>query len=486
MIDSNNPYSNIQEDRGLNIQLIQLNTTFDSCLQWSLKLDSDIATQFKKSLEPILVKLDEHPLLSIREFTDLEDGSWAVNLDPVDFRVSELLAPVPPYYLNALEVLIILREWLTMYAFANSISVYFKSYDLNHFAIERFIDEQKIPHWRLRLIALEQLTSEPNQSDWRATIVEQVLEYLSPFACFSTQVLYGWLKQLFSLDLPIEQYIDYLNKIGIKSYVHSVSDTGQKRKNNEDNLMTAVIEMQPTNPAPHRALLLVCDGMGGHLAGEVASDFVCTQLGSRLLYLTQQFYQAPDTHTTISGFANEVNLHLSELASQNPNQSGMGTTVTGAIITRRLNSIGGRVLTFNIGDSRTYSFDAVRYQRLTKDHSYVQQELVDKGVITPEEAFQHPNSNVITRCIGGHNNSSEPDCKDFPIGGGTILLACSDGLTDALTERDIAFTVRKYLAEPFIDIAQIAFDLVLAANSAGGPDNISIAIANIEWVLPAL
>ena len=272
--------------------------------------------------------------------------------------------------------------------------------------------------------------------------------------------------------------------------VGSATDTGRLRPENEDNLLVT------------DRVFVVADGMGGHEAGEVASqiavDRVAENLGGEALPL------AKDVVDSIS----MANRDIYRAAIVNPEQRGMGTTVTAIAVIA--DSQAGRgapnidvndpidadppgstdanlpgdvtpirpaepseaLVLANVGDSRTYLFRHDRLRRVTVDHSYVQ-ELVATGHISEEEARTHPRRNIITRALG-----IEPDVRvdwwTLPIIRGDRFVLCSDGLVDEVADVDIASTLTLET-----DPQDAADRLVEKANEAGGRDNITVIVLDV-------
>lgn len=233
------------------------------------------------------------------------------------------------------------------------------------------------------------------------------------------------------------------------------SDIGHRRQVNEDSVI-----VQPP-------IFAVADGMGGHSAGDRASAAAVARLGA----------------ATESGYLDVAELDAAlRLAAEDIDEiasgyaSGAGTTVSGAALALFDGTPG--FLVFNIGDSRVYGFAADRLERLTVDHSVVQ-ELVDAGLIAADDAESHPEANVITRALGFHE-LPRPDLWGVPFRAGLRLLICSDGLTKELHDARIG----EILAErrPAADTADL---LVAEALEAGGRDNVSIIVVDVLETPPA-
>lgn len=231
---------------------------------------------------------------------------------------------------------------------------------------------------------------------------------------------------------------------------HELTDVGIKRDANEDAVLTASIGEQ--------YLLVVADGMGGHAAGDVASDIATTKIEeivANSLPAEETEYEAILANA-ISAANKEIHAH----AVDDPSLSGMGTTVVAAIID------GAEATVANVGDSRCYHIDD-NIEQVTVDQSLVQ-ELIEAGEITEAEAKDHPQRNVISQSLGT-TDDVEPDFYTQVIDG--TLLLCSDGLTEEVSDSNIAKIVSE---EP--TLAETAETLVHRANQNGGSDNITVAV----------
>lgn len=233
----------------------------------------------------------------------------------------------------------------------------------------------------------------------------------------------------------------------------NVTDTGLTRSLNEDSLCVS----------PEIGLFAVADGMGGHRAGEVASQMALQFLEQELAKRLRDGEKPDDA---LIGSIKEANRHVYELAVRNPNLIGMGTTVTACL------KLQNEVLVGQVGDSRAYLLRGETIERLTEDHSLVQ-EMVKNGGITEEQAFDHPHRNVLTRALGTEP-SLEVDLYRVRVKLHDLLLICTDGLTMYLRPEDIVFTVR---SSRDLDTAVRA--LLEKALSAGGADNITIVLVEL-------
>lgn len=232
----------------------------------------------------------------------------------------------------------------------------------------------------------------------------------------------------------------------------ALTNIGMHRKNNEDSFCVGENKCG--------IFAVVADGMGGHLAGEVASAMAVEVLNERFESL--DFKSEDELYDEIRKAYDDANRKIYEYAEANSKVLGMGTTAVCAFICK------DKLFVANVGDSRAYIIDKDSIRQLSKDHSYVQQ-LVDSGVITPEEAKTHPKRNYITRAIGTEEEIEvdifKTDYKDE-----TVLL-CSDGLCGLVSDDAILKIVNKE-----DDLEEIVNKLVEAANEEGGTDNITVAL----------
>ena len=230
--------------------------------------------------------------------------------------------------------------------------------------------------------------------------------------------------------------------MSISSYARA-SDTGRKRRRNEDSYVVAP------------PLFAVADGMGGAQAGEVASKLAAAALEET----DSGELSGPEKVTSL---IQEANRRVYERATSDPSTSGMGTTMTVALVEEVGVTIG------HVGDSRAYLVRDGRLEQLTEDHSLVN-ELLKSGKLSREEAVVHPQRSVITRAVG---TDPDVDVDAFTVdaGVGDLFLLCSDGLTDMVGDDDILDTVERHRE----DLDRVTKALVSAANRGGGEDNITV------------
>ncbi|MCU1528486.1 MAG: protein phosphatase [Frondihabitans sp.] len=229
-----------------------------------------------------------------------------------------------------------------------------------------------------------------------------------------------------------------------------VTDTGLRRTHNEDSYIA------------RSPLFVVADGMGGHSAGDVASDAVVRRLDDAA---KDDFFDTDSLEHALRLATDDI-----EIAAIGT-ELGVGTTVTGAILS--LEGDAAYFTIFNVGDSRVYMVDAGLLRQVTVDHSVVQ-EMVQAGMLHPDDAESHPDSNVITRAIGFGAEPS-PDYWRVPARPGLRILVCSDGLTKELKPTAIASLLA---AHP--DSQEAAAGLVSAAVAAGGRDNVTAVVVDVR------
>lgn len=257
-------------------------------------------------------------------------------------------------------------------------------------------------------------------------------------------------------------------------------DIGQTNQLNEDSVLCLKLDMEFSSGKKSAGLFIVADGMGGHNAGEIASEWCIRIVAEQFLNKTlitpaKSAGKIPtndNPQSILKNSVNTANRRLFERARKSKGYQGMGTTVTAALI------IGHDLYVAHVGDSRCYIINERETMQVTKDHSYVQ-ELVDAGLLTPEQARTHSQKNVITRALGYYREVTI-DSHRLNLYQGDSVLLCSDGLWEVVPDKKIAELVIA-TTEP----QQACLDLVNLANQLGGPDNISVVIIRPEH-LPSL
>lgn len=239
-------------------------------------------------------------------------------------------------------------------------------------------------------------------------------------------------------------------------------DKGLLREVNEDSILCTSFDLRTHLGMVSAGLFAVADGMGGHSAGEIASDIATRTLHTKCV--SGLLAQSPASPLSILVAAFDKANSKVLAAASDSDLKGMGTTLTAALV------IGGDMYVAHIGDSRCYVINKLETIQVTKDHSVVQQ-LVEAGAITAEQARNHPRRNEITRVLG-YSRDIVPDLYHIKLYAGDNILLCSDGLHSVLPLNEISGTVTASN-----DPTQACADLTAQANLAGGPDNISIIIA---------
>ena len=234
--------------------------------------------------------------------------------------------------------------------------------------------------------------------------------------------------------------------------IFSKTDRGRVRTDNQD----AYFAVKITDDA---VFAVVCDGMGGANAGNVASELAVRHISEYVIRSYRDGMDMTDTEKTLKNAIVSANISLYDKAVNNAELAGMGTTAVAAFVKD------GTAVIAHVGDSRIYLVNG-EIKQLTRDHSVVQS-LIESGKITPEDAKVHPRKNVITRALGAEENVAvDSDCLN--LSNGDTLLLCSDGLTNFLDDKDILTVFQNN------DISAVAERLVEEANENGGGDNITV------------
>lgn len=237
------------------------------------------------------------------------------------------------------------------------------------------------------------------------------------------------------------------------------TDVGVVRSGNEDSFM---VDSQ-------RGVFIVADGMGGHAAGEVASEMAVGIIARHVEGIRQLSDSAASER--MGEAIRSANAAIFDRTLAEQDKRGMGTTVTVMVLFARKYLIG------QVGDSRAYLLRDGTLTQITKDHSYVQEQ-VDAGLLTPEQARTHPYSNVITRCVGA-NEEVVPDIYYGAIRTGDIILLASDGLTGMLEDEQLLEVLRSEGGpDTWVD------RMIADANRRGGLDNITVVVVRIDEVDP--
>ena len=236
-----------------------------------------------------------------------------------------------------------------------------------------------------------------------------------------------------------------------------LTDVGQKRTNNQDYVNHYV------NRAG-RTMIILADGMGGHRAGNIASEMAVTDLG--IAWVDTQIDTINEVREWFAHFLEVENQKIHQMG-QDEAYRGMGTTLEALAI------IDNQAIYAHIGDSRIGLVRGEEYYQLTSDHSLVN-ELLKAGQLTPEEAESHPQKNIITQSIG-QKDEVQPDFGMVTLEAGDYILLNSDGLTNMISGSEISDIVNSD-----IPLADKTATLIRFANNAGGIDNITVALVSIN------
>ena len=238
--------------------------------------------------------------------------------------------------------------------------------------------------------------------------------------------------------------------------VSARTDTGRLRKGNEDNLYADANQ--------YRGLFIVADGMGGHAAGEVASQMAVDLIASELADLND--LGADGAGERVKGTLRLANRQVFQRTMREVEKTGMRSTASALLISDT------RFLIGHVGDSRIYLVRDGKMRQLTRDHSLVQEQ-VDAGIITAEQARHHPQSNVITCCIG-MSSDIDPDIIQGETKVGDVFLLASDGLTGMVEDKRLQQLLQSRATPERIVNAMIA-----DANNNGGIDNITAIVVKV-------
>lgn len=238
-----------------------------------------------------------------------------------------------------------------------------------------------------------------------------------------------------------------------------ITDKGAVRAQNQDSYY-----LRPEGD--DLVVAIVCDGMGGARAGNVASALAVEVSSACVDELTPEALRsAPGEH--LSQAAEKANEAVFHKALHDPECRGMGTTMVAAVVWDR------KAAVLNIGDSRCYRIGGEGIVKLTRDHSLVE-DLVNRGEITPEEARQHPQKNLITRCLGSELQA-RTDLYEVELREGEFLLLCTDGLSNTLTDQELLYeTLHGGSPET---CCRRMLDIAL---ERGAPDNVTAVLIQIQ------
>lgn len=241
------------------------------------------------------------------------------------------------------------------------------------------------------------------------------------------------------------------------------TDLGRVRENNEDKFEFFVSEDELTL-ASRGQVFLVCDGMGGHAAGQIASELACKTF-------IDVYLHHPSTEPSVAMVSGvqAANRFVVDVGRAVPSRKGMGTTLSGLVLLQETAYV------VQVGDSRIYRLRQGELLMLTHDHTWVD-EAIRAGMITPLEAETHPYKHVLTRAIGAEGDV-KPDIEVFDLKAGDIFMLCSDGLVNHVSDDGIAEVLRT--KSP----SEAAWTLVGHALQGGGSDNTTVMVVRVDEVL---
>ncbi len=250
-----------------------------------------------------------------------------------------------------------------------------------------------------------------------------------------------------------------------------ITDTGRVREHNEDAI----------GSNPEIGLMVLADGMGGYIAGEVASGIavqIVTELATEAA--DREELNDIDTHSglmrqsiILRDAVYRSNKIIYQTAQSQTHCEGMGTTIVAALF------YDDKVSIAHVGDSRAYRLRSGAFEQLTLDHSLLQ-ELVDRGFYSHEEAQRSTNRNYVTRALGVEP-TVEVEVREFDVLPDDIYLLCSDGLPDMVEDDDIHLTISTFDAS----LDRVGQQLIDLANDHGGRDNVSVMLAQVKEAFPA-
>lgn len=240
-----------------------------------------------------------------------------------------------------------------------------------------------------------------------------------------------------------------------------VTDKGKVRSENQDSYIIENCDKR------NCVVAVICDGMGGAKAGDLASQLSSKAFVSRIFdTLVAPRFFIGNQEKLLRESCDDANGVVYEYSRFDTDYKGMGTTLVGGIIQRH------KAFIVNVGDSRAYHLSKNEIKQITVDHSYVE-ELVSMGAITKEEARTHPKKNIITRAIG-IDKAVEADYYEVPMRRGEAILLCSDGLSNMVTDNEI-LAAYKFDNSP----ESVCRDLMTLALDRGARDNVSIVLVKI-------
>lgn len=236
------------------------------------------------------------------------------------------------------------------------------------------------------------------------------------------------------------------------------TDAGKVRKTNQDAYFTGKLN-------ENVILAVVCDGMGGANAGNIASETATKLIADYVGKSYRNGMSDDDLEKLLKSAVVSANIEIYDMSLKNSEYFGMGTTTVAAVISE------SSAVICHVGDSRAYLVSDHLITQLTRDHSVVQT-LVESGKLTPEEAKVHPRKNVITRALGAEEDVV-PDCVTEQLSNGDTVMICTDGLSNFVEASKMLDIFRNN------DISRVAEALIMRANANGGGDNITVVTVTV-------
>lgn len=250
-----------------------------------------------------------------------------------------------------------------------------------------------------------------------------------------------------------------------KVTIGAKTDLGRVRENNEDKFEYFIPEDHATL-ASRGLVFVVCDGMGGHAAGQIASE-----LASKTFIDVYLSHPGNDPKEAMTSAVLAANRYVYMVASTNPSRRGMGTTFTG------LTLVQNRGFAVQVGDSRLYRLRNQVFEQITHDHTYMS-EMIRMGTLTPEQAESHPHKHVLTRAVGVEEVVM-PDLFEFEIVAGDVYLLCSDGILNHVSDAEIEIQLQAAQTGGS-GPGSVAWKLVNQALVGGGSDNATAMVIRID------
>ncbi len=262
-------------------------------------------------------------------------------------------------------------------------------------------------------------------------------------------------------EYAVSEFIgDVALKVRTQVTVAAKTDLGRVRENNEDKFEFYIPEDESLL-ARRGQVFVVCDGMGGHAAGQIASELACKTFID--VYLS---HPSEDPGLAMATAVMAANRFVLDVARSVPGRNGMGTTLSALILLQ------GLAYAVQVGDSRIYRMRAGELVPLTVDHTWVN-EAIMAGMIRPEEAETHPYKHVLTRAIGA-DDQVRPDINAWEVDAGDRYMLCSDGLLNHVHDDVIGEHLRTFSP------AEAAWKLVGAALQGGGSDNTTVMVVRVD------